>query len=54
MSDESSGRHPLLVWAWSLLRLKFVGVVFGALFFCLSLTPPWYLETGCSRASLAG
>lgn len=34
-----SGRHPLLVWAWSLLRLKFVGVIFGALFFCLSLTP---------------
>ncbi len=27
------------VWAWSLLRLDFVGVVFGALFFCLSLTP---------------
>ncbi|MEB3030219.1 alpha/beta hydrolase [[Mycobacterium] nativiensis] len=33
------GRHPLLVWAWSLLRLRFVGVGFGALFFCLSLTP---------------
>lgn len=32
-------RHPLLVWAWSLLRLKFVGVAFGALFFCMSLTP---------------
>ena len=27
------------MWAWSLLRLKFVGVAFGALFFCLSLTP---------------
>jgi uncharacterized membrane protein len=37
--DEAGGRHPLLVWAWSLLRLKFVGVAFGALFFCLSLTP---------------
>jgi uncharacterized membrane protein len=36
---EARGRHPLLVWAWSLLRLKFVGVAFGALFFCLSLTP---------------
>lgn len=34
-----SGRHPLLVWAWGLLRLKFVGVAFGALLFCLSLTP---------------
>lgn len=33
------GRHPLLVWAWRLLRLNFVGVAFGALFFCLSLTP---------------
>ena len=32
-------KHPLLVWAWSLLRLKFAGVAFGALFFCLSLTP---------------
>ena len=39
MSAESGGRHPLLVWAWSLLRLKFVGVAFGAVFFCLSLTP---------------
>jgi uncharacterized membrane protein len=36
---EPGRRHPLLVWAWSLLRLKFVGVAFGALFFCLSLTP---------------
>jgi uncharacterized membrane protein len=36
---ESRRRHPLVVWAWSLLRLKFVGVAFGALFFCLSLTP---------------
>jgi uncharacterized membrane protein len=32
-------RHPLLVWAWTLLHLDFVGVGFGALFFCLSLTP---------------
>ncbi|BBY56482.1 alpha/beta-hydrolase family protein [Mycobacterium koreense] len=32
-------RHPLLVWAWRLLRLHFVGVAFGALLFCLSLTP---------------
>jgi uncharacterized membrane protein len=36
---EPGGRHPLLVWAWSLLRLDFTGMVFGALFFCLSLTP---------------
>jgi len=32
-------QHPLLVWAWGLVRLDFVGVAFGALFFCLSLTP---------------
>jgi uncharacterized membrane protein len=32
-------RHPLLVWAWGLVRLDFVGVAFAALFFCLSLTP---------------
>jgi uncharacterized membrane protein len=36
---ERRGTHPLLVWAWSLVRLDFVGVAFGALFFCLSLTP---------------
>ncbi|OHV03458.1 alpha/beta hydrolase [Mycobacterium talmoniae] len=36
---EPRGRHPLLVWAWSLLRLKFVGIAFAALLFCLSLTP---------------
>ena len=36
---ERKQRHPLLVWAWSLLHLDFVGVAFGALFFCLSLTP---------------
>jgi uncharacterized membrane protein len=32
-------REPLIEWAWSLVRLDFVGVAFGALFFCLSLTP---------------
>ncbi|WP_135452491.1 alpha/beta hydrolase [Mycobacterium sp. DL99] len=32
-------RHPLLHWAWSLVRLDFVGIAVGALFFCLSLTP---------------
>ena len=36
---ERKQRHPLLVWAWSLVRLDFVGIPFGALFFCLSLTP---------------
>ena len=36
---ERRGRHPLLVWAWSLVRLDFVGIAFGTLFFCLSMTP---------------
>ena len=36
---EQRRHHPLLLWAWSLLRLDFAGVAFGALFFCLSLTP---------------
>jgi uncharacterized membrane protein len=36
---EHRGRHPLLEWAWSLVRLDFVGIGVGALFFCLSLTP---------------
>ena len=39
MRAPANTRHPLLVWAWSLVRLDFVGVIFGALFFCLSLTP---------------
>ncbi|MGV0790219.1 alpha/beta hydrolase [Mycolicibacterium sp. XJ1819] len=39
MSAQATERHPLYVWAWSLVRLDFVGVAFGALFFCLSLTP---------------
>jgi uncharacterized membrane protein len=38
-SAHPPDRHPLVVWAWSLLRLRFSGVVVGALFFCLSLTP---------------
>ncbi len=38
-TTERSQRHPLLVWAWSMVHLDFVGVAFGALFFCLSLTP---------------
>jgi uncharacterized membrane protein len=38
-TEERPHRHPLLVWAWGLVRLDFVGVAFGALFFCMSLTP---------------
>ncbi|EHB57921.1 Uncharacterized conserved protein UCP007542 [Mycolicibacterium rhodesiae JS60] len=32
-------RESFVEWAWSLVRLDFVGVAFGTLFFCLSLTP---------------
>ncbi|WP_395309925.1 alpha/beta hydrolase [Mycobacterium sp. AMU20-3851] len=39
MIDRTRLGHPLLQWAWSLVRLDFVGIPFGALFFCLSLTP---------------
>jgi uncharacterized membrane protein len=36
---SSRRREPFIEWAWSLIRLDFVGVAFGAFFFCLSLTP---------------
>lgn len=39
MSGQVSDKHPVYVWAWRLVRLDFTGVAFGALFFCLSLTP---------------
>ncbi|SEH63039.1 Uncharacterized membrane protein [Mycolicibacterium rutilum] len=39
MSGHTTQRHSLYAWAWSLVRLDFVGMAFGALFFCLSLTP---------------
>jgi uncharacterized membrane protein len=39
IADRRRTRHPALVWAWGLIRLDFVGVAFGAGFFCLSLTP---------------
>ena len=35
----SPGRMSPGRWAWSLVRLDITGVVFGAMFFCLSLTP---------------
>ena len=40
-SPDAASRHRArsCVWAWSLVRLDFVGVAFAALFFCLSLTP---------------
>lgn len=40
-------------WAWSLVRLDFVGIVFGALFFCLSLTPS-LMPRGWLLAGLIG
>nr|WP_197378884.1 alpha/beta hydrolase [Mycolicibacterium mengxianglii] len=36
---EPQNRQALLEWAWGLVRLDFVGVAVGAVFFCLSLTP---------------
>ncbi len=38
-AKASNERHPLLRWAWSLVRLDFAGIAVRALFFCLSLTP---------------
>lgn len=38
-ADTAGRRQALHEWAWGLLRLRFTGVAFGALFFCLSLTP---------------
>ncbi|KUI32905.1 hypothetical protein AU196_11330 [Mycobacterium sp. IS-1742] len=38
-TPERPRRHPVLVWAWGLIRLDFTGAAVGALFFCLSLTP---------------
>ena len=32
-------RHPVVAWAWSLVRLDFGGVAVATVFFCLSLTP---------------
>ena len=32
-------RTSVLSWAWSLVRLDITGVLFAAVFFCLSLTP---------------
>lgn len=39
MIERTGRHHPLLVWVWSLVRLDFVGIAFGALLLCLSLTP---------------
>jgi uncharacterized membrane protein len=38
-TEEQRGRHPLVAWLLGLLRLNFLGVATGALFFCLSMTP---------------
>ncbi len=39
MTSQVREKHPLYLWAWSLLRLDFTGIGFGALLFCMSLTP---------------
>ena len=39
MTSQTRERSSLYLWAWNLLRLDFTGIGFGALFFCLSLTP---------------
>ncbi|MGB0437642.1 MAG: alpha/beta hydrolase [Mycobacterium sp.] len=39
MTSQDQRKNSLYLWAWRLLRLDFTGVAFGALFFCLSLTP---------------
>jgi uncharacterized membrane protein len=39
VAEPRAQRHPLVAWAWGLLRLDYVGISFSALFFCLSLTP---------------
>lgn len=39
MRAQVPEKNPVYLWAWSLLRLDFTGIAFGALFFCLSLTP---------------
>ena len=41
-------------WAWSLIRLDFVGIVFGALFFCLSLTPSLMPQGWFARRVIGG
>jgi uncharacterized membrane protein len=51
-------RHPVYVWAWHLVRLDFVGIAFGALFFCLSLTPSllprdWLFQGGIGGLNAA-
>jgi uncharacterized membrane protein len=51
---ERRERHPLLVWAWGLVRLDFVGVAFGALFFCLSLTPSLLPRAWLFQGVIAG
>lgn len=39
MRATDQQKNPVYLWAWRLLRLDFTGIAFGALFFCLSLTP---------------
>ena len=39
MTSQTHTENPVYLWAWRLVRLDFTGAAFGALFFCLSMTP---------------
>jgi len=39
VTGSDTETNPAYLWAWRVLRLDFAGIAFGALFFCLSLTP---------------
>ncbi|MBA0047962.1 alpha/beta-hydrolase family protein [Mycobacteroides sp. LB1] len=52
--EEHVNRHPLVAWAWNLLRLDFCGIAFGALFFCLSLTPSLMPRTWLFQGLIGG
>ena len=52
MNTEPRQRHPLVSWAWSLLRLKFVGIAFGALV-AADRPLPLALVIGCAVALFA-
>ncbi len=53
-TTERRPLHPALRWAWGLLRLDFVGVAFGALFFCLSMTPSLLPRTWLFQGLIGG
>lgn len=54
LEEHIEHRHPLVAWAWNLLRLDFCGIAFGALFFCLSLTPSLMPRTWLFQGLIGG